>query len=114
MAHARLDRETRQLDADHEAPLSHLADPLQRLDVPLQPAAQQLDLDLEAVDRPLLLEHVERGQRGGAGQGVGGVGVAVEERPELGVLAQESLVDALGGERRGQRQVAAAQALGQA
>ena len=56
----------------------------------------------------------QRGQRGRAGERVARVGVAVEEGAELLVLAEEALVDALGGERRRQRQVAAGDALGQA
>ena len=41
------------------------------------------DLRLQALDRALVLEDVEVGQRGGAGQRVAGVGVAVEEGPLL-------------------------------
>ena len=79
-----------------------------------QQPLEQLDLRLQALERALLLEHVERGQRGGAGERVARVGVAVEEGAELLVRAEEALVDPLGGERGGQRQVAAGDALGQA
>ena len=47
----------------------------------------------EPLQRALLLEHVERGQRRRARQRVARVGVAVEEGPELLVLAEEALVD---------------------
>ena len=60
------------------------------------------------------LEDLQRRQRRGAGQRVAGVRVAVEEGLELLVLAEEAFVDALGGERRRERQVAACQALGDA
>src|SRR5205814_1977316 len=59
-------------------------------------------------------EDVEVGERGGARQRVAGVRVAVEERAELGERAEEALVDRLGGQRGGEREVAAGQALGQA
>ena len=67
-----------------------------------------------ALERALVLEDVERRERGRAGERVARVRVAVEERPELLERAEEALVDALGRERRGERQVAAGQALGEA
>ena len=60
------------------------------------------------------LEDLERRERRGAGQRVARVGVAVEEGLALVVTAEEALVDALGRERRGERQVAAGEALGHA
>ena len=80
----------------------------------LQQLPEQLELRLQPLERALGLEDVERRQRGGAGERVAGVGVAVEEGAELLVRAEEALVDALGGERRGQRHVAAGDALGDA
>ena len=54
---------------------------------------EQLDLRLQRVERALVLEDVERRERGRAGQRVARVRVAVEERPELLELAEEALVD---------------------
>ncbi len=72
---------------------------------------QQRDLRRERLERALPLEHGERRQRSGAGEWVARVRVTVEERPQLLVVAQERLVDALGRERRGERHVAAGQPL---
>ena len=72
------------------------------------------DLRLQALERPLLLEGVEVGQRRGAGERVAGVGVAVEEGALLLGRAEEALVDPLGRQGRGQRHVAAGQPLGEA
>ena len=76
--------------------------------------AEQADLRLQAHQRPLLLEGVEAGERGRAGERVAGVGVAVEEGALLLGGAEEALVDALRGQRRRQRHVAAGQPLGEA
>ena len=66
------------------------------------------------IDRALLLEGVEVGEGGRAGERVAGVGVAVEEGALLLRGAEEALVDALGRQRRRQRHVAAGQPLGEA
>ncbi len=111
MAHARLKREVRQLDADHEAAAADLVHGLQRRDVLAEQLAEQRDLRLQRGDRRLALEDLERRQRRGAGERVAGVGVTVKEGLQLGEVAEERLVDALAGERRGERQVAAGEAL---
>ena len=80
------------------------------LDLP-EPLGEQPDLGLEADQRPLPLEDVQGGERRRAGEGVAGVGVAVEEGLEFLVLPQERLVDALGREGRGERHVAAREPL---
>ena len=67
-----------------------------------------------ALEHVLGLEHLERRERGRARERVARVRVAVEERLELRELAEERLVDALGRQRRRERQVAAGQALGHA
>ena len=92
-----------ELDADHEAAPADLADGGQRLDVLGEQLAEEVDLGCQALERVLLLEDVERRQRRRAGQRVARVGVAVEEGAELLVAAEEALVDALGGERGGER-----------
>ena len=63
------------------------------------------------LDRAALGHQVEVGDRRGAAQRVGRVGVAVEEGPRLRRRAEERLVDLLAGQHRRQRQVAAGQAL---
>ena len=76
--------------------------------------AEQPDLRLQPQQRPLALEHLEAGERRRAGERVAGEGVAVEEGAAVLGGAEEALVDALGGERRGERQVAAGEALAEA
>src|SRR3712207_9379759 len=66
-------------------------------------SAEQLGARARALQRPFLLEHVERRQCGGAGQRVARVRVAVEERARLLVRAEEAGVDLLGRERRRER-----------
>jgi hypothetical protein len=87
-----------EVDPDHEAAAPDLGHLGHHLDA-LEQLAQEADLGLQADQGPLPLEDVERGERGGAGQGVAGVGVAVEEGPELLVAAEEGVIDPLGGER---------------
>ena len=64
--------------------------------------------------RPLLLEHVERGQGGGRAQRIAAVGVPVIERLALGVFSQKRLPYLVGRQRGGHRQIAAGHALGDA
>ena len=64
-------------------------------------------------DHVVLLEDVQGGQGGPAGQGVAGVGMGVEEAPGHRVV-EEGLVHGVGGQHRGQGQVAAGDALGEA
>ncbi len=66
---------------------------------------EQLDLRLQALQRPLPLEGLEAGQSRRAGERVAGVGVAVEEGPLLRGGPEEAVVDPLGGQRRRQRHV---------
>ncbi len=73
----------------------------------LEQPGEELDLRRELLDRALALERLERGDPGGAAEWVPGVGVAVKEAPVVLVTAEESLVESLGGERRGEREVAA-------
>ena len=91
-----------QLDSDHEAHPPHLAHGRVRGQGREQ-RREQVDLGRERLERALLGEHVEAGQGSRAGQRVAGVGVAVEERAELLELAEEPLVDPLGGQRGGER-----------
>ena len=78
----------------------------QRLDELGKELTQQRDLRRQPLERALLLERLERRQGGGAGERIAGVGMTVEEGPEVVVVAEEALEDALGGERRRQRQIA--------
>ena len=73
-----------------------------------QQVAEQADLRLQALQRALALEHIETGDRRRAGERVAGERVAVEEGAALVGVAEEPLVDPLGRQRRGERQVAAA------
>src|SRR5947209_1135200 len=50
----------------------------------------------------VFFEEVEGGECGGAGEGVAGVGVAVEEGAALGGVAEEGVEDLLGGEGGGE------------
>src|SRR6266550_1723405 len=104
----------RELDPAHEPGAADLSHVVKGCDEVVEELAEQLDLRLEALQGPLLLEHVERGEGGGAGERVAGVGVAVEEAAELVVVAEKALVDTIGGERRCQREVATAQSLREA
>ena len=72
-----------ELDADHEAAAADLGDRRQRRDVLVEQLGEQRDLRLQARERALLLEDVERRERRGAGERVARVRVAVEERAEL-------------------------------
>ena len=67
-----------------------------------------------ALDHGLVAEDRERRIGGGAGQRIAGVAVGMQERVELRVLVVERVVDGVGGQHHGQRQVAAGEALGQA
>ena len=101
-----------ELDPDHHAAAAHLA--RRSAAAATSSSSQRRSSALfgaDAVERSLLLEDLERRQRRRTGERVAGVGVAVEEGLELLVLAEEALVDALGRERRRERQVAARQAL---
>ena len=82
-----------QLDADHEAAPAHLAPRRASGAIGSEQLAEQLDLRLQALERALLLEDVERGERRGAGERVAGVGVAVEEGADSSWRAEEALVD---------------------
>src|SRR5207247_7979590 len=106
MAHSRLDREAAQLDPDHEAALPHLADGRQSRDR-LEQRREELYLGLKALERLLLLEQAQVGERRRARERVARVGVPVEEGAEVLEAAEEALVDALGRERCRERQVAA-------
>ena len=75
---------------------------------------QQLDLWLQALQRLLALERLERRDPGGARERVARIGMAVKERPGSLGLAEEARVDALIGERRRERQIAAREALADA
>ena len=110
MAEAELRIVLAQVDADHQAPLAHLLDLAHLLHL-REPLREQPDLRLQADQRPLPLEHVERGDRRSAGKRVARVGVAVEEGLELGMRAEEGLVDALARQRRRKRHVPAGQSL---
>src|SRR6187551_3323935 len=103
MAHALVQREPAQLDADHEAPGADLGDRRKRREVALEEVLQQCDLRLQTLERALLLEHVEAGQAGGAAERIAGERVTVEKGLELLEAAEERFVDPLGRERRGQR-----------
>src|SRR5690606_28553889 len=74
-------------------------------------AAGQLAVVFDDVFVP---EDVQGGQGDGAADGVAGVAVAVQESPQGFVVVVEGVVDSVGGEHHGQRQVTGGQALGQA
>ena len=61
--------------------------------------AQVVDFRGQAGERLFLLEDIEAGQGGGAAEGIGGVTMAIVERP-LG-RAEEGGVNLAGGERGG-------------
>src|SRR5262249_16695007 len=103
-----------ELDSNHEPALADLADVGQGGDLLLEEAGQGGDRDLQALEDLVAREDVEGGEGGGAGERVGGVGVAVEEGAPVGVSAEEGLVDAIGDQRRGEREVAGGDALGDA
>jgi len=54
---------------------------------------EELDLRLEPLERPLFPEQIDVRDRRGTGEGVSGVGMAVEEGAELPVFAEERPVD---------------------
>ena len=68
----------------------------------------------EVVEGVFLLEDVEVGQCGGAGEGVSGVGVAVVEGGVGVGFVEEGLEDIVGGEGGGEGQVAGGDAFGEA
>ena len=107
MAGAVARRSLGELDPDHEPPLADLGHAGERDDLALEQPREELDLRRELLDRALVLERLKRRDPGRAGERVTGVGVAVEEAPVVLVAAEETLVQSLGGERRGEREVAA-------
>ncbi len=82
------------------AHVRHLGDPGEVL---VEPG----DLGDEPGQRLLLLEHVERGQGDCRPERVAAVGVAVEERPPLGIGPQKGPPDLIGRQRRRQGQIPA-------
>src|SRR5204863_3703959 len=76
--------------------------------------AEKPDLGLQAQQRALALERVQAREGGRAGERAAGEGVAVEEGPRVLRRTEEALVDPLGRERRGQREVAAGEPLPEA
>ena len=114
VAHAQRGLVLAQVDPDHEAPaadLRHLvASPRRR-------RGARRAMRIFGCSRSSVLSRsndLEAGDRRRAGERVAGEGVAVEERAVLLVRAEEAVVDALGGQGRRQRQVAARQALAEA
>ena len=75
---------------------------------------QARDLRLQLLEHALALEEVERREAGGAGQRIPRVRVAVKECELLLIFAEEGRVDLLGRQGRGERQIAAGDALGEA
>src|SRR5205814_5410165 len=94
-----------------EALLPHLPDVRQGDNVRREPLAQPRDLRREALERPLPVEDAEARQRRGARERIPGEGVPVEEGAKLLVGCEESGENVLGRDRRGERQVAAAESL---
>ena len=93
-----------EIDPDHHpaaADLGHLGHRGDRL----QQVAQETDLGLQAATYARALERLEARERGGTRQQVAGERVPVEERAVVCVLAEEAVVDPLGGQRRGEQQV---------
>src|SRR4051794_26920293 len=102
-----------QVDSDHESAAADLGDLRHRRNL-VEQLAEEPDLGLQAQQGVLRLERVQAGDGRRAGERAAGEGVAVEERPSVLGRSQESLVYALGRERRRQRQVAAGESLAQA
>ena len=67
-----------------------------------------------AFQHRLVAKYRQRGVRGGAGQRIAGVAVGMQKRVQLAVLIVERVVDRIGGEHHGQRQVAAGESFRQA
>ena len=107
MAGAVTRRSLGEFDPHHEPPLADLGHAGERDDLALEQPREELDLRRELLDRALVLECLERRDPGRATERVTGIGVAVEEAPVVLVTAEEALVQSLGGERRGEREVAA-------
>src|SRR5439155_4208566 len=76
-----------------------------------QQATQRRDLRLELLQRALLRKDVQVRECHGTAQRVARITVPVEEGLELLVPTEERPVNALGGQRGGQRQIAAGQPL---
>jgi len=95
-----------EFDPRHEAALPYIADVREEGDPPEQ-AREQSDLGLHTLQHALLLEQIEVGQGGGAGEGVPGVRVAVKEGLLQAERREEAVVDPPRRERGGERQVAA-------
>ncbi len=69
---------------------------------------------LVRLDDVVLGEDVQRRQCGGTGQRIAGVGVRMKKGAQGRVVVVERLIQAVGGEHRGHRQIAAGKGLGQA
>src|SRR4030095_10660859 len=89
-----------QLEPRHDALLPDVADVPEGRDLVRQATTQPRDLRLEGGERSLDGEHLQAGQRDGAGEGVAGVRVAVEEGTELLVRCEERREDLPRRERR--------------
>ena len=97
-----------QLDADHQAALADVADVLQ-LGHALQAFREALGHHPHVLERLLLVEEPQRGERGGAREWVPRVRMAVEKRAARFVRTEKTLVNRVGRQRRGEREITAAQ-----
>ena len=79
-----------------------------------QAGPEALNFGAEGVEGAFVFKDLERCKSSGAAEGVAGVGVAVEECLERGVIAQEGTVDFIGGQGSGHGKVAAGEAFAQA
>src|SRR5207237_7421924 len=102
-----------QLDADHHPALPDVADVLELGDL-LEALLDPLRHLPAVLERVLLVEDAERGEGGGAGERIARVAVAVEEGPPALEGAEKALVDLVGDEGSGERQISAAEALREA
>jgi len=102
-----------QFDGGDQAAAAELADP-GMLTEALAPGVEEGGARRQIGQNRLFGEDLLHLHGQGAGQGVAGVGVGVEKGPQGGVVVVEGLVDVLRGQNRGQGQIAAGDALGQA
>ena len=102
-----------ELDADHEALLTDIADVGESFER-LEELGELFGFLLDCFQEFVFLEKVERGEGGGAGEGIAGVGVAVEEGFIFGRRAEEGVEYFLSGERGREGEIAAGNAFGDA
>src|SRR5208337_5275743 len=74
---------------------------------------QVVDFWREQVEQPLVRKDVETRQGSGAGNGIAGEGVTMEECLQLTVLPEKGVIDPLRGECRGKRQISRRDPLGE-